>query len=289
MKLWKLSLVLLAAAFVTAGCADDDPVIFDPVPAPPQGVTSITADGEIYLYFTGLYEKDINYYVVYRSLQEFDGYQEVGTVDAEPNPDGLTLYYYEFVDDAVVNGVTYWYAVSAVDHAGQESHLSAESLWDTPRPEGFTSVFYYNDSPEYAGFDLAAHQIIHADSVNADIWLDYFVTGNDTSRYINVGNIDTDIMDMGYTADFDEITLAPDAPFSGWSQVGYCELLPGHTYVVWTADNHFAKIRVERLDAAGYARLQWGYQIDEGNIQLSPRPPHDENYLNEAGKMLLLR
>src|SRR5947199_55619 len=43
-----------------------------------------------------------------------------------------------FADNTVTNGNTYYYAVSAVDLAGQESpDLSFENVFDTPRPEGF--------------------------------------------------------------------------------------------------------------------------------------------------------
>ena len=45
-----------------------------------------------------------------------------------------------YVDDDVRNGSTYFYAVSAYDYDGNESELSPEQVYDTPRPSG---IEYY--------------------------------------------------------------------------------------------------------------------------------------------------
>lgn len=286
MKIWKLTMFLLVAALVMAGCGDDSVTIFDPVPAAPQNIQSITADGEIYIYFNGLYERDIDEYWIYRSAQEFDGYEHIGTVLAESNPYGDTLFYYEFIDPDVINGVTYYYSVAAVDMAGQVSELSAETIWDTPRPEGYANIFYDNDNPQSAGFNFASQTVVNSRSVAADIWLGYLVDSIGTTRYINVGDTLTDIQDMGYTSDFDEISFSPEF---GWSELGYFELIEGHTYVIWTFDDHYAKVRVESINPSGYVVLRWGYQVDEGNLQLAPRPEHDEEFLRDTRTMSLLR
>ncbi|MEO0156993.1 MAG: hypothetical protein ABIL07_07755, partial [candidate division WOR-3 bacterium] len=68
----------------------------------------------------------------------------------------------------------------------------------------------------------------------------------------------------GYTASFDEIGYAPD---DGWSPTGIVEAIVGHTYVIWTWDNHFAKIRVASLKP-GYVIFDWAYQVDPGNPEL---------------------
>lgn len=283
MKIWKLTIMLLVAAILMAGCEDESQTIFDPVPAAPQNISSITADGEIYIYFNGLYEQDIDEYWIYRSLDEIDGYVRIGIVQAEYNPDGDTLFYYEFVDDDVVNGTTYYYSVAAVDFGGHESELSAELIWDTPRPEGYESVFYYNDKADSAGFNLESATVVPWNSADADIWFDYDVDG---IAYINVWLVDTvDIQDMGYTEDFDEISFSPEY---GWSEVGYYELIEGHTYVIWTAENHYAKVRIEQINQ-DYVRIRWGFQVDQGNLQLAPRPPHNEESLRDKIDMSLLR
>ena len=291
MKLWKLTIILIVAALVMAGCEEDE-TIFDPVPAAPQNVRSITADGEVYLYFNGLYEKDIMEYRIYRSLDSLDGYEYIGTVDAEPNPNGEYLYYYEFIDAFnITNGETYYYAVRAVDFAGQISDLSAEMIHDTPRPEGYVSLYYDNDYAEEAGFNFGTLLRVCSDICDADIYLDYYEVGGITTRYLNVGNSLTDIQDMGYHADtdtslgFDMVSFSPE---DGWATLAYVELIEGHVYVIWTHDNHYAKVHVEGI-YSDYARLRWGYQVDEGNIELAPRPPHDEEFMRDKKDMSLLR
>ena len=279
MKFWKLTMFLLVAALMMAGCEED--TIFDPIPAAPQNIQSITADDEVYVYFNGLYETDIDEYWIYRSLEEYDGYTHVGTVQAEYNPLGDTLFYYEWIDTDVVNGVTYFYAIAAVDFAGHVSELSAETIWDTPRPEGYVSVYFWNNKPDSAGFDFSTHSVVSDGSEVADIWFDY----EGSINFINVGRAGTDYQDMGFTEDFDEISMSPD---SGWATTSYTEMIEGHTYVIWTHDNHFAKVRIEKIYET-YVRLRWGYQIDPGNIQFAPRPPHDEEFLRDKREMSLLR
>ena len=78
-------------------------------------------------------------------------------------------------------------------------------------------------------------------------------------------DLNTDIQDAGY-ADFDDVSWAPEG---GWSPTGTVEVIPGHNYIVWTRDNHFAKVRV--LGQAGdRVDFDWGYQIDTGNPELKP-------------------
>jgi hypothetical protein len=50
------------------------------------------------------------------------------------------------------------------------------------------------------------------------------------------------------------------------------EVVPGHVYVVWTWNDHYAKVRVRQVQG-GYIVFDWAYQIDGGNQELSPRIP----------------
>ena len=47
---------------------------------------------------------------------------------------------FRYVDDDVRNGSTYFYAVSAYDYDANESELTPEQVYDTPRPSG---IEYY--------------------------------------------------------------------------------------------------------------------------------------------------
>ncbi|MCB2201422.1 hypothetical protein KQH51_01675 [bacterium] len=262
--------VLAIAAFaifatVLVGCSDDDnPVAPDAVPATPQGVFSVTGDGQVYVLFNGIYERDVDYYRVYRSFDPVDNYVAIGTVDADPNPN-LDLYLYQYVDNTVTNGQTYYYAVTAVDNAGQESALSAENVFDTPRPEG-SVILVANDvlaGGAGSGFNFALRATIPDTSSITDIFIDRF----DGVMYVNAGRDITDLQDMGYTSNFDDIGWAPT---EGWSTLGYAELILGHTYVIWTADENFAKIRVVAMNVtSGSVELRWAYQTVVGNPELS--------------------
>ncbi|KPK99662.1 MAG: hypothetical protein AMJ91_07015, partial [candidate division Zixibacteria bacterium SM23_73_3] len=68
----------------------------------------------------------------------------------------------------------------------------------------------------------------------------------------------------------------------GWSQVGWVEVILGHSYIIWTRDNHYAKLRVVGFTRSYGVIFDWAYQVDPGNQELAPRPPHGENYLRVA-------
>ncbi|MCP4684303.1 MAG: hypothetical protein GY867_02545 [bacterium] len=282
MKLKFVSLMLMLLALGLVGCDDDDNVVLDPdpIPASPQGVFSITGDDAVYVFWNGIYERDVDEYVVYRSLDAVTGYEEIAVVDAQSNSN-LDLIIYQYADDDADNGTTYWYAVTAVDRAGQESDLSAEDVFDTPRPDGQASIFFNDDTPALAGFNLGAHANVPDTSTAADVWMDRDLDG---IPYLNVGNIDTDIQDMGFTNDFDGIGWSPEF---GWSELGYVEIVLGHTYVIWTADNHFAKMRALSFNTGvgglNSVTFEWAYQTDQGNLELAPsvdqKPEHGDDYV----------
>lgn len=284
MKSIVFALGILAAGLTFVGCDDKTP--FDPVPPAPQGVFSVTGDRSVEIVWNGVYDRDVKYYAVSRSLQATSGYAEIGRVTAQSNPN-LDLIIYNYFDNTVANGTTYYYAVSTVDHAGQESPLSAEEVFDTPRPEGMTALYSYYVDSAFAGFDLAAVPArVPWHSVAADVWID------DAAGvfYLNAADVNTDLQDMGFTKNFDEVGYSPD---SGWSGVGYVEMIKGHTYVVWTSDNHYAKMRVESMNpVSGQVVFQWAYQTDTGNPELAPgmpgtfKPTHGPEYLRETRKTI---
>ncbi len=267
------TIILLALMGMTlglVGCDDDNDRIIvqepDIIPEPPQGVFSITGDSEVFIYWNGPYIADIAEYVVYRSLDPVDNYAPIATITAQDNPN-LDLIVYEYIDATAANGTTYYYAVTSVDDAGQESVLSAENVFDTPRPEGIATVSDSVQNLSTSGIDLSASgAVIPGNSVNADVVFDIF----DGVWYINVADVDTDIQDLGFTAD--DFTTIGWAPQDGWSLLGFSEMIVGHTYVIWTRDDHFAKIRVESLGAST-AQIRWAYQTDQGNPELAPYVP----------------
>jgi hypothetical protein len=89
---------------------------------------------------------------------------------------------------------------------------------------------------------------------------------------------------MGTTSDIYDIDYAP---LSGWSHTKDVIAVPGHTYVVWTWDNHFAKIRVKYITNERVV-FDWAYQLVEGNPQLKaksvPSERNSRTRLNIRGK-----
>jgi hypothetical protein len=248
-------------------------VVVDEEPAAPQGVYSITGDGAVYLYWLELRESDLDHYRVYRSLND-DEYYFLGSCPAGRE---------EYVDLEVANGITYYYAVTAVDRGGNESELSRETVFDTPRPEGRNLLLAdFNRFPLDAGFDFSSRSVVSWSSINADIYVEKV----DDVFFINVANDETDIQDMGFTDSFDEIGYAPTDP-DGWSKVGWSEAIYGHTYIIWTSDNHYAKIWVTAI-GSDYIRADWAYQIDGGNPELA-RPQHDNGFLRRTIKSELTK
>ena len=269
----KILLISLAMLTLIAlvGCDEREVIRYveiDNDPATPQGVYSITADEAIYIYWLPVQDSDLDYYRIWYSSSADGVYEYIGTSADEA-----------YVDYDVQNGVTYYYAVTAVDFAGHESELSYETIFDTPRPERFGQDLYdFNYFSSVSGFDLSAGAVVPDNSLAADIYIDYDVVLE--AFFINVADAETDIQDMGFTEDFDEIGYAPS---EGWSYVGWVEVIVGHTYIVWTSNDHFAKIRVTSADYTNfeYITFDWAYQTsttDPGRMELS-RPQHDENYL----------
>lgn len=266
--------------FFFAGCSEDSnnavspqtvEVQKDTAPFPPQGVGSVTGDGYVVVHWlpnweSQLGEKDLAGYIVYRSLNETSDYEEIGRVDVETTV---------FTDRAVKNGATYFYAVSAVDIAGNESELSVESVFDTPRPAGSNVVLEdYSIVPQASGFSfIHSNRVQDFNNGTTDI---YF--GVDTEVMVPYIYSDNGaIQDMGWTDSFDEISFSPQEGFTSL----FVEAIEGHTYVFLTPDGHYAKIRVtdvnvdwdevnERLRGARVT-FDWAYQLQAGNPELAPK------------------
>jgi len=69
---------------------------------------------------------------------------------------------------------------------------------------------------------------------------------------------------MGLTNDIYDIEFAPT---TGWSETKDAIANIGHTYVFWTWDNHFAKVRISSITNERVV-FDWAYQLTEGETQL---------------------
>jgi hypothetical protein len=245
-------LLLIGLVLLVLGCEEERCCLrpdYTP-PAIPRGVTSVTGDWEVYLYWYPNNEPDLAGYNVYVGSSA-EGYYTL--IASTPSAN--------FVDREVTNGRTYFYAVSAYDYDGNESELSTDLVFDTPRPEGWGARLWdFHTFPQDAGYNFATQLILPYTDGRADI---YFEVDRGLP-FIWRGNVHTDIQDFGYTYSLDDIDYAPEF---GWIQMDWLELVEGHSYIVWTDDNHFAKFRVTGI-GSDYITFDWAYQVDPGNPEL---------------------
>ncbi len=243
-------LVLLAGSLVLLGCDKMVGPDLTP-PRPPTGISTQTGDGFIEVFWNDNPEGDVAGYNVFQS-QSYNGpYQFIGSTH--------TPY---FMHAGLVNGWTYYYAVTAYDFDGNESDLSKDVVYDIPRPEGYNVVLgNFRASPGNSGYDFSDYRVLAYNELYADMYFEY----NNGEYYMNV-RTDTDIQDMGPTNSLLDIR---QAPVSGWSTTHDAVLRVGHTYVVWTWDDHYAKFRVTGL-SSGRVVFDWAYQVAVSNPLLRP-------------------
>ena len=266
--------LILAAAILGIlawGCDDRNDTYYphdNTAPPVPTGVGSITMDEAVELYWDPVvmdsHDDDLNGYRVYISNDNHI-FDPVTTV-------GRDVTNYTFT--SLINGHTYYFAVTSFDYRENESELSLETVYDTPRPEGFDQVIYsFNDAnPNYrqiSGFDFQSEVAVPWNHRDCDFYMEYDTTLQTFYLWVVDGY---KIQDMGYTDNFDEITYAPN---TGWSNFLYIEAISGHTYVILTADNHYAKVRITQraFDPTFKLVFDWGYQIDAGNRELKIENP----------------
>jgi hypothetical protein len=260
LRLW---LILLAVLGLVAGCDDQtSPRDLHP-PAAVRGFYSVTGDNRVTLRWLANTEGDLAGYRIYESPCAAGSgcpYDPIGFTSGTV-----------FVVTGLSNGVTRYFAVAAVDRAGNESALGYDDIYvhDTPRPEGFGRVLTNAATdPATAGYDFSALAVRPFDDPATDI---YFSTSGGIPSMV-CPFTDTDIQDAGYATSLDAVDFAPTA---GWSPSGMAELIPGHCYVVWTFDNHYAKFRVTAL-ATGQVTFDWAYQTDAANPELRLKKARDE-------------
>ncbi len=236
-------------------------------PSPPTGVQVVNGDNRVDISWNPSQARDLAGYNVYYSYSYNGKYTLLGSTTND---------YY--IDYGAHNGDTYYYAVTAYDYNGNESDLSYDNVNATPRPEGFNeSVFNYRNFPNTSGFSFTTYSVVPYDDKSAD----FFFENYNGTYYIDVWT-DTYIEDMGQTNDIYDI---PYAPSSGWSTTGDAIAIPGHTYVIWTWDNYYAKIRVKTI-ANDRLVFDWAFQTVKGNTQLktksvpAARLPLDKSILN---------
>lgn len=253
-NLIKLFAALIILLYLT-GCDVNEPeyAVDNVPPKPPTGIQVLNGDNRVDLYWNENREPDLAGYNIYYS-DAYDGkYYIIGSSA-----------YSSFVDYDAVNGEKYFYAITAYDYNGNESDLSFDVVYSTARPEGFNqAIFDYRQFPNNSGYSFALYSVVAYDSLDAD----FFFENYQGTFYLDVWS-DTDIQDMGLTNDIYDIPFAPN---SGWSPTKDAVAQVGHTYVIWTWNNHYAKIRISQITGERVV-FDWAYQLVEGERQLKPSP-----------------
>lgn len=245
--LWIMLLVLFASS-----CKQMTNDFDTTPPAPPTGLWTQTGDNSIELFWERNRERDVAGYNVFVSSSYNGRYELIGS-SSDPY----------FLDNGARNGSTYYYAVTAYDYDGNESELSRDVIYDIPRPEGYGVVLDdYRRSPQTAGYDFSRYGIVPYNDLYADIYFENY----QGTLYMNVRS-DSDIQDVGPTTSILDVRQAPS---SGWSSTHDVQLVAGHTYVVWTWDDHYAKFRVTNLSPSRVT-FDWAYQLQQSNPLLRAR------------------
>ncbi len=262
-----ITAVLFSLSIVACDINDPFNKYDDTPPAAPSGVQVINGDNRADIVWDYNRESDVSGYNVYYSYSYDGKYTLIGSTSDN-----------YFIDRDAVNGNTYYYAVAAYDYNGNESELSYEEVYATPRPEGFNqAIFDYLQFPNNSGYSFADYKVVAYNSQASDFYFENY----QGTFYLNVFD-DSDIQDMGPTQDIYDIAYAP---VDGWSSTKDAIAVPGHTYVIWTWDNHFAKIRVRTITNTRIV-FDWAYQTIEGNTQLKPKAvPPERNPVQKSVKI----
>jgi hypothetical protein len=227
-------------------------------PSAPTGLRTATGDNFIELFWNANREPDVEGYNVYVSSSYSGRYELIGSSE--------TPY---FNDRHAKNGNVYYYAVAAYDFDGNESKLSTDVAYDIPRPEGY-DVTLSNSlvNTSTCAYDFSKYSVVAANDQYADIVYD-----GTTGDFRMSVRQDSDIQDMGPTRSILDIG---EAPSSGWAPTHNVSLASGHTYVVWTWDDHYAKFRVSAL-SQNRVVFDWAYQTALSNRLLKRTVPSERS------------
>ena len=233
------------------GCEKNSFYVDHTPPSTPTGLLVDNGDNMAIVSWLSNRESNVAGYNIYSSSSYYGKYTLIGSTSKT-----------YFVDNDVRNGYKYYYAVTAYNFNNDESDLSKENAYAAPRPEGFNeTIFDYHRYPSVSGYSFAAYSAVPDTSILTDFYFDYDT--NVGNYYLDVKS-NADIKDMGATSSIYDIAIAP---LSGWATTKDAVAIKGHTYVIWTMDNHFAKIRINDVTTSRVI-FDWAYQTLKGEETL---------------------
>src|ERR1043166_283931 len=167
-----IPILLVLAAVGLAGCVDNTTAPRDVTPpAAPRGVFSVTGDGQVTLQWLPNTESDVVGYRIYEAPCATGSncpYDRVGSTSGTQFavtglPNGITPFY--AVSAVAAAGSTRFYARPAGARAASESALSAETVFATPRPAGIATLNNFVNGATGAGWDFSAFSARRSDEI----------------------------------------------------------------------------------------------------------------------------
>ncbi|GEM_PF-3279453 len=243
-------------------------------PAPPTGLTATPGDAQITLAWTLNTEPDMQGYNIYRATVSGGPYTKVNANNPVSGP--------TFVNSNRTNGVTYYYVITAVDTANNESGSSAEvsatPVDSTPPaiPTGLTATrgdtqvsldWADNTEPDLAAYEVWRSTVSGSGYTcikHGQTTSNYLDTGlvNGVTYYYKLKAYDTSANYSalsGYVSATPADTTAPGAP----TNLHATNILSTQVDLAWTApgDADVASYKVYRSTVSGS-----GYSVIASNV-----------------------
>lgn len=118
-------------------------------PSAPAGLTAAAGNGTVVLDWNDNGETDLAGYNVYRSIISGSNYTLAASLLSSS----------EFIDNDVVNGITYYYVVTALDKQLNESAISSEA---SAKPDAIFSIIIQENEPGFVGIVTGTIDSNHA-------------------------------------------------------------------------------------------------------------------------------
>ncbi len=192
------------------------------------------------------------------TLEPFNNSAYPGDTDPETAYETMTI-------DNLDNGVEYYISVRTV-YPDYTQSVSSEQISFIPRPEGsFTLGIRYSDFKDGFSFSMGEH--VEADRLENDLYyyakdgFDYLASPHRLNGFLR----ETNFYSLGSTEsiyDYDSLEL-------DYEPVSRIPVAEGHSYLVETEDNRYAKIRIKNIAGSGDKRklsISYIYQPAENTM-----------------------